>query len=80
LSRCWRRQPDAEAAPTAGLDESFDAFDELLSEEADSLLAESLLAESLLGESLVVLELDESDESLPEALDVLRPSDLLSFR
>ena len=45
-------------------------FDELLSEEADSLLVESL----------VVLELDESDESLPEAFDVLRPSDLLSFR
>ena len=67
MSRCWRRQPDAEAAPTAELDAP---FDELLSEEADSLLAESL----------VVLEFDESDESLPEAPDVLRPSDLLSFR
>ncbi|MCY3950564.1 MAG: hypothetical protein OXF61_15365 [Acidimicrobiaceae bacterium] len=70
MSRCWRRQPDAEAAPTLELDESFDAFEELLSEEADSLLAESL----------VVLEFDEPDESLPGAFDVLRPSDLLSFR
>lgn len=49
---------------------SFDVFDELLSDEADSLLAESL----------VVLEFDESDESLPGAFDVLRPSDLLSLR
>jgi len=71
LSRCWRRQPDAEAAPTAELDAP---FDELLSEEVDALLAESL------DESLVVPELDESDESLPEAFDVLRPSLLLSFR
>ena len=61
LFRCWRRQPDAEAAPTDELDEP---FDEPLSDEADFLLAESLL-ESLV-ESLPVLDEDEPDDDEPD--------------